>query len=289
MTSRGGPEAEAALWMLAQLDSDTQSKIRRRLALRLDPPVPAAVERQRELGLLAELLDSLASRPGWSFPCAPRAQYDSCRSAEFPSSAALVERYGSWVAVCRAAHDLATGNANRVRTRRERSKAGRRYSKGDAIAALHECARELNRTPSSTAYRSWSPAAERRRRGTVGYPSDRAISRLYSERGGWLAALEDADLVQPPAMTVRVVTASKQKAIDLATVIRAAGLLATQAGNRNWLETRGTLTETRSTIRDCSATVGVTDLTLWEPLAMILERVDLKNGQTVRGLYKHRL
>src|SRR5207244_3413091 len=140
-----------------------------------------------------------------------RRQYDSSRTPDLPSSAALVERYGSWRNVCRHAHHLVTGGPNRLRKHRRHasSKIPRRYSEQDAIAAVRECAREINRPPSTSAYRAWRVPAEQRRRGNATYPSTSAVLRLYADRGGWLAALEVAGLIQPPAMTVRVITPSK--------------------------------------------------------------------------------
>src|SRR5207253_2914475 len=114
MTSRGVAKVEAALWMVAQLDADTQSRVRRRLALKLDPPPSPPERRQLELRSVAELLASVAPRPGWSFAYVTRSQYDARRPAESASSAALVERYGSWIDVCRHAYHLVSGRPNRL-------------------------------------------------------------------------------------------------------------------------------------------------------------------------------
>jgi hypothetical protein len=146
-----------------------------------------------------------------------------------------------------------------------RSKAGRRYGGQDAAAALQECARELNRIPSRNAYLFWRAAAERRRRNKRGYPSASTIDQFYAERGGWLAALEDAGLVAPRTTTVRVFVRSKDEAAELAAVARAAGLIATHAGNRKWLEMRGTLAEVKREMIDRTPTLAAATVTLWEP------------------------
>ena len=47
-------------------------------------------------------------------------------------------------------------------------------------------------------------------------------------------------------------TASKNDAVELAALARAAGLVAANAGNRNWVEIRGAITETRQQICLCA-------------------------------------
>jgi hypothetical protein len=277
MMSRGTPEAEAALWMLAQLDPASQDSVRRRLALRLDPPISPLDRRLRELRFVAELLRPLRLRPGWSFAYTPRKDYDARRPPDAPSSASLIARYGSWAEVCLHAYVLVAAATPRGLglTSRKRGKRKRRYCQQDAVAALQECARELNRIPSPNAYWYWRAAAERRYRITRGYPSQAVVTRLYAKRGGWIAALEDAELVEPPAMTVRVMVPSKEQAADLAAVARAAGLVAAHAGNRNWLEVRGTFGQIRHRIVDCTRSLEIAELTLWEPRTMTCEPVDL--------------
>jgi hypothetical protein len=95
MSSKKRPEAEVALWMLAQLSPDTLDKVRRRLALRLDPPISQVERRQRELSFATELLRPIAPRAGWSFAYVPRRQYDAQRPADSPSSASLLRRAAS--------------------------------------------------------------------------------------------------------------------------------------------------------------------------------------------------
>src|SRR5687768_16982120 len=93
-------QAEAALWLLAQLPPDVQRKVRRRFALRTSPPEAEWARYERELKPLGDLLRGLDSRPGWTFPVIPRADYDASRLLETSStygavsSATLVTRYG---------------------------------------------------------------------------------------------------------------------------------------------------------------------------------------------------
>jgi hypothetical protein len=270
-----------ALWMVAQLAPETQDAVRRRLALRLDPPVSEFERRRRDLAFAGALLDSVVWRPGWSFPYVSRSEYDKHRPSSSPSSAALVARYGSWVAVCCHAHRLAAGASRVAFLGVIADKGGaaraavRRYSRQHAIAALNECADELERAPSRDAYGYWRATAKRRRRGTHRYPSVIAIGRLYAERGGWRAALEDAGLVEPPAMTVRVVVATKAEARDLMAIARRTGFMAAHAGNRNWLEVRGTLEQGKRFILGCARTRTTNTVTLWEPQTRTLARIQL--------------
>jgi hypothetical protein len=251
--------------MLAQLDPDTQDKVRRRLALRLEPPVSPAAKRRDELVLVAQLLRSVSPPPGWTFPYAARSQYDSRRTPDSPSSAALVERYGSWRNVCRQAHQLLAGEPNRLhRDRRHPSSiAARRYAEQDAIAAIQECARDINRTPSTVAYKAWRAVAEHRRRGNTTYPSISAIVRLYANRGGWIAALEGSGLLAPPNETVRIIARTRADAVELGVALRACGHLAIHARNQNWIEFQGTLAEARAALSGTPMFVKAE--VLWDP------------------------
>jgi hypothetical protein len=265
--------------MPAQLAPGTQDKVRRRLALKLEPPFSPSARLQRDLSFAAELLRPIPPRLGWSFAYAPRNRYDRQRPPDAPSSASLVARYGSWVEVCRRAYGLVGERSRRGLHFAPRQARGncnaQEYSQEDAAAGLRACARELNRPPSRHAYTHWRAATERGRRGTHGRPCSSVIVRLYSERGGWLAALEDAGLVEPPAMTVRVVVASEQQAAELLALARAHGLIAAHSSNRRSLEVRGTVGQVRREIVDCARTLAIADLTLWEPRTRTLQHVDL--------------
>jgi len=280
MRQRGDPETEAALWMLAQLAARTQDKVRRRLAIRVDPPKSPLEHRERELGFAAKLLRPIPPRAGRSFAYVPRKEYDAQRPQHSPSSASLVVKYGSWANVCRHAYGLVCEQRrprlNPLPRYSMKNRERLRYTKEEAAAALRDCARELDRAPSKRAYSYWREAAERRRGGRRGYPCANVIGRLYAERGGWTAALEDAALIAPPAMTVRVHVSTKDEAAELVAVARAKGLIAAHASNRTWIEVRGNVARVRRRIIDCARAVALPNLTIWEPQTMRLERVDLR-------------
>jgi hypothetical protein len=137
----------ATLWLIAQLSPDTQDKVRRRLALKLDPPLSPSDRRCRELRFVATLLRGIPRQAGWSFPCVPRNRYDARRPPDAPHSAALVATYGSWVNVCR--HASRIGDAQKpLLPRPSRLRQARRtYCMSDSVAALQACTQALLRPP----------------------------------------------------------------------------------------------------------------------------------------------
>jgi hypothetical protein len=60
-------EGDLTLWMLAQLEPQTQDAVRRRLALRVDKPPTALESRRRELGFVSELVRDTTPPRGWQF------------------------------------------------------------------------------------------------------------------------------------------------------------------------------------------------------------------------------
>ena len=74
---------------------------------------------------------------------------------------------------------------------------------------------------------------------------------------------------------VRVTTASKHSAIKLAALARATGIIAAHAGNRNWIEVRGTIAQTKRETIELALSTATQWLTLWEPDARRLRHVDL--------------
>jgi hypothetical protein len=157
-----------------------------------------------------------------------------------------------------------------------RRDARRRYATEDVAAALQECARELHRTPSRNAYFYWRQASRRKHLSVRGYPSVGVIGRLYADRGGWIGALEDAELREAPAMTVRVVLETQWEAVELVLLARGRGLTAAHAGSRRWIEVRGNLSTVRRDVIDLSRALGTMKLTLWVPRTKILELIDLR-------------
>jgi hypothetical protein len=206
-------------------------------------------------------------------------RYDALRSETDPSSASLVAKYGSWVRVCLYAHCLnlerdgaSMPRAPWITNRPGGSKA--RYTREDVVSALQRCARELRRPPSKNAYHWWRAATHRRNRRAY-YPGLMTIWRLYQERGGWVAGLEEAGLVEPPRMTVRVVVPTHDLAADLVARARDAGLNAAHVRRHSWIEVRGTITAVKTEILGCAGALEIENLTLWEPSTKTLERVSL--------------
>jgi hypothetical protein len=276
-----GTDIESALWMLAQLPSDAQDRVRRSLAMRREPALAPHDDQTREFGLVAELLRSKAPRPGWSFAYVARKQYDAHRTTRQSSSASLVARYGSWTEVCRRAYALLAreqdANARLIPRRLGRQPAARMpYSASEATVALRECAHELGRPPSRNAYSHWRAAAQKRRQPMRTYPSASIITHLYSQRGGWRGALEQAELLSSPKTTVRVTTAARGDAVVLVDVLRSAGHVAAYVNGTNWIEVLGTLANVKSLLQVLASDIGSTRLALWEPCTETLDFVDLK-------------
>jgi hypothetical protein len=145
------------------------------------------------------------------------------------------------------------------------------YTIEDVVAALGECARELRRTPSSTAYRGWRTAANRRRRGHKGYPSIQAILDRYRNRGGWIAALEEAGLFRPPPHTIRISTPSKSDAARLASALRARGHVVAHGGRCSWIEFYGDVGDARLAVARSSGAVD--GITLFDPTTRLTQEI----------------
>jgi hypothetical protein len=277
--SRQGVAVDAALALLALLEPETQDRVRRRLAIRLMPPASPISQREQELGIVANLLESVTPRPGWSFPYVARKEYDAERGEGWLASASLVSKYGSWVEVCRRAHELETRKAGAIPRLRpspsRRTSVAGCYTERDAITALQTCAQEIQRAPSKAAYDHWRAAALRRRKGPVRYPSTVTVFRLYKQRGGWLAALEDAGLVRPPT-TVRIIAATKQQAAVLGARLRAEGLIVNHTGRATWLEATTPVAQLRRLVADCAEGLCLDAVFLWEPRVRRLERVEFR-------------
>jgi hypothetical protein len=271
-------EVEAALWLLAQLPTHEQNKVRRRLSLRLNPPTGLHEDYRRDLCFVAEQLQGLPLRAGWSFPYLPRKEYDRTRSVGSASSAALVARYGSWVAVCRSAYRFCDASDTQRRVVTPRRRGGERrppYTNEDAVAALRECAMLLNRVPSRRAYNYWRTAAERRRP-QMRYPCASSITDLYKQAGGWIAALEDAQLVTRPRRTVRVIVPNHDEALKLFKRVCESGLTAARTHTNYWFEVRGTTSEVKPVIIQCARDANLKNLTFWEPARFRMHQIQLQ-------------
>jgi hypothetical protein len=251
---------EAALWMLAQLEPQTQRRVRRLLALKLEPPAQTVTEsRTLELRAVADLIRNVPS-PRRGHPRVRRIDYDTQRPIGAPSSASLVSRYGSWIAVCHHSHRLAEGLPTHAVKRRGQPMP--RYTRDHFVFALRECARELNRTPSRAAYRTWRAAVKRRRKKRDYYPSAPWFAQRYAAQGGWVAALEDAGLIEPPANSLRIVVERPEQARSLAELLRAGGLVAARQQRRS-VEVRADVHELRAALRALEEPLNA--LTIWNP------------------------
>jgi hypothetical protein len=276
---KGNAEAEAALWLLAQLPTHAQNKVRRRLALRLNPPTGPYEGYAKDLRFVADQLGGVQLRAGWSYPYLPRNEYDRKRRVGSASSAGLVARYGSWVAVCRYAFRLCDASETQRRVVAPPRRLGERrppYTAGDAAAALRECAEELDRVPSRRAYNYWRSAAERRRKQTR-YPCASSIAQLYKSAGGWIAALEDAQLVTRPQRTVRVIVPNHDEALKLFECVRKSGLTAARTHTNYWFEVRGTTSEVKPVIIQCARDANLRHVTFWEPATLRIHEIQLSS------------
>jgi hypothetical protein len=131
----------------------------------------------------------------------PRADYDAHRPAGAPDSRRLVERYGRWVMVCKAADGLlpdgryvGVGKPWRTLVIHEIGR-GEIYSAADCLNAIRRCALAIGRRPSSSDYIRWRrqmvrryPRNDRRRLGLPTY--DVIKDRHHS----WPEAVAAADL-----------------------------------------------------------------------------------------------
>lgn len=172
-----------------------QREIERALTLTLFPAPTAAQRRVAQLGELADMLgrfvsgelrtetepafipedDVFAASVKWSQ--VPRGfsgeDYDRMRSAAAPSSKQLVETYGSWLRVCRAAHGLLPdgrylGVGRPWPGRRAKDYDRSICSREEALESIRHCARELGLVPVSSDYYRWQQAKAvlRRERGS---------------------------------------------------------------------------------------------------------------------------
>ena len=160
----------AMLALLAEADRETFA---RALHQHVHAPASAAERRVRELGFLAQLLDE-QPQPPERLPFVERKHYDQRRKTEAPdapTSAWLVERFGSWKRVCWAAWSLLPdGRKPMGGTPHPRSPPRRprpaEYTVAEAINSVLACAAALGRTPSSRDYHRWSLSQKRRARET---------------------------------------------------------------------------------------------------------------------------
>lgn len=201
---------EIVLSMLRAASASTRRDIHRLLAAQLCEPPPAAALRVRELGFLSSLLDDPQS-DGCEFGTCERTYYDTVRPRSAPSSRELVDRYGSWSRVCRAAYGIqadgtTVGPGKPWPTTNGSGSDWTEYSREEATAALRRCVAELRAagvltTPTTSQYDEWvrRHKLQARRRGLkLRLPYARNIYRIFPQRrlseSRWGAVLKAAGL-----------------------------------------------------------------------------------------------
>jgi hypothetical protein len=151
-------------------------------------------------GLLEFELPSLLG-----YPIIKRRLFDELRPDETPLSARLVEEFGSWKAVCRAAYGLQPeGHAIYpgqpwAGTRRG-SRRPPNFTLEEVFAALRLCREELGREPSSSDYAWWSSEKRliaRRSGQRARIPSMRTVYRLLGDHG-WAIIWSEFGCLTPP-------------------------------------------------------------------------------------------
>jgi hypothetical protein len=185
--------------LLDHLSTAGVREIGRALHARLNVPPTAADRRVAELRYLTSLLEERPQYPE-RLPYVPRTVYDGRRASEAraaPPSARLTERYGSWPRACRAAWGLLEdGRFFGDTFPWPQQRRGATYSRDEAAAALHECATQLSRIPSSHDYNIWTINRRARARASgepVRIPCTGTVLRLFaadrSNRNGWRLVL----------------------------------------------------------------------------------------------------
>jgi hypothetical protein len=179
------------------------------LSAQLNAPPTPAERHLGELGFLASLVQAEPLLNG-EIPYVERKRYDELRAMVTPPatrSALLVERYGSWVAACRAASGLLPDGRNRGPAAPFPSWSGGRpkekpYTKREVIAVILQCQKEYGRAVSSHEYLNW-----RHRRSTTlrtrglrsRLPTQDAIYRVFGlqgkakGRGRWRTIMEEVE------------------------------------------------------------------------------------------------
>lgn len=174
--------------MIDTLPREALLELEAALASDLSPAPTASEARSQELGQVAAMLAELPV----SARRLTRSTYDRQRTPEAPSSSTLVNRYGSWVRVRRAARALTDGDYSTTGTARAWATPtrGRRrppdYTRGEVIRAVRRCAAAIGRPVdqlTSSAYYEWV-AAERRRARERGaepprLPTQRSVERYF--------------------------------------------------------------------------------------------------------------
>jgi hypothetical protein len=213
-TRAGGEARRSAVELVAamaeSLAHDELRELERFLRRRLATTErPAAAQRARRLGALAQLLEQEPTRTK-PFPLISRKTYDERRPADAPTSDTLQRTYGSWVKACRAAGGVKPDGRKAGAGRRSApiriGKEGkpRSYTREEVVAAIRSCADDAGRSLpdlSSSEYHEWQieRAARLRAHGqSHRLPNYRIITQLFgvdAEKAGttiWTAVLAAA-------------------------------------------------------------------------------------------------
>jgi hypothetical protein len=161
----GGSRAlEAALAMLNAASAATRREVHTLLSAVFHAPPTAAQLRVAELGFLGSLVAGPVE-DGFEFRECDRTHYDNVRPKSAPSSRRLVDTYGSWSRVCRAAYSLqrvgtSAGPGKPWPTMNRNEPMGAHYTREEALAAVRLCAKELRAAglagvPTSRQYDEW--------------------------------------------------------------------------------------------------------------------------------------
>jgi hypothetical protein len=212
------PVLAPVIAMLETLEPLALAELERALRLRLDPPETAAERRVAELGFLATLLAELPPAVGLrALPQLERQVYvhrQPLEAPDAPDARRLVERYGSWLRVCRAAYGLlpdgrtrgeAAPYSNQSRGRKRVSK----YTREEVVEAIRQCANDLGRVPSSNGYQHWGfelkRAARQRGEKLPRIPDIKIVYRFYPKGDNrWRLAVADAQLNEAELAVARV-------------------------------------------------------------------------------------
>jgi hypothetical protein len=184
-----------------------------------------------------------------------RTTYDEVRGADdsAPTSHTLLARYGSWWEACSIAASMdEDGKLLRGRTfsggaRRGHARA-KRYTPDELVGAVRLCAFTLGRRPSSTDYRRWREAAQRRALGrglALRAPSTITLFKNSSRSSPWRtlldrAAISDRELQKARGALLGTTREGEASPFLSLPFHEAARLAAELGGSLDWLAGRTT-------------------------------------------------
>ena len=217
-----------------------------------------------------------------------RTTYEEVRGADDSAltSHTLLARYGSWWEACSIAASMdEDGKLLRGRTfsggaRRGHTRA-KRYTPDELVGAVRLCAFTLGRRPSSTDYRRWREAAQRRalRRGlALRAPSTITLFKYSSRSSPWRtlldrAAISDRELQQARGALLGTAPDDEASTFLSLPLHEAARLAAELGGSLDWLAGRTTESSTTTdpnlcfdpnAFRDLRSRSGVTPEKAWK-------------------------